>query len=220
MVTLATVCGCVWLGTMHPAAHGSSAAVTWNKEVSRIVFDKCASCHRPGGTSFSMLSFSDVQPRGNEIKAAVLSRRMPPWGAIRGFGSFRNDQSLSQEQIEILTRWVDGGIRRGNNPQSLPPLPRFTPEPAPPAPAVVVRDAMPLDQAILLDGVVPEHVIAGASARITAHLPNGRVEPLVWLHDYDDRYRHPFLFRRPIPLPQGTAIQGLPPGAALGLIAR
>jgi hypothetical protein len=128
--------------------------------------------------------------------------------------------SLSQEQIEILTRWVDGGIRRGNNPQSLPPLPRFTPEPAPPAPAVVVRDAMPLDQAILLDGVVPEHVIAGASARITAHLPNGRVEPLVWLHDYDDRYRHPFLFRRPIPLPQGTAIQGLPPGAALGLIAR
>ena len=101
-------------------AHGSCDAVTWNREVSRIVFEKCASCHRPGGTAFSMLTYLDVQPRANEIKDAVLSRRMPPWGAVKGFGSFRNDQSLSQEQIELVTRWVDGGIRRGNNPQMLP----------------------------------------------------------------------------------------------------
>jgi hypothetical protein len=28
---------------------------------------------------------------------------MPPWGAVKGFGQFRNDQSFSQEQIELIT---------------------------------------------------------------------------------------------------------------------
>ena len=28
-------------------AHGTGAAVTWKREISRIVYEKCASCHRP-----------------------------------------------------------------------------------------------------------------------------------------------------------------------------
>ena len=140
VVFVGLVCLLVCLSVTHGGAHGSATAVTWNREVSRIVFEKCASCHNPNGTAFSMLTYLDVQPRANEIKDAVLSRRMPPWGAIKGFGTFRNDQSLSQEQIEILTRWVDGGIRRGNNPQMLPKPPDLTPKPVVPLePTVVVR---------------------------------------------------------------------------------
>ena len=221
VVFVGLVCLLVCLSVTHGGAHGSATAVTWNREVSRIVFEKCASCHNPNGTAFSMLTYLDVQPRANEIKDAVLSRRMPPWGAIKGFGTFRNDQSLSQEQIEILTRWVDGGIRRGNNPQMLPKPPDLTPKPVVPLePAVVVRGTTRLSRALLLDGVIPEDVPAGGSVRVTAMLPNGRVEPLVWLHGYADRYRHPFLFRRPIMLPEGTTIRGLPAEAALGLISR
>ncbi len=74
----------------------------------------------PRRTSFSLMTYLDAQPRANAIKDAVLSRRMPPWGAVKGFGHFRNDQSLTQEQIELITKWVDGGIRRGNNPRLLP----------------------------------------------------------------------------------------------------
>ena len=73
-----------------------------------------------------VLAGGQAQPRGNEIKDAVLARRMPPWGAVKGFGNFRNDQSLMQEQIELFARWVDGGIRRGNNPRQLPKVPTFT----------------------------------------------------------------------------------------------
>ena len=90
--------------------HGTGA-VTWNREISRVVFDKCGSCHRPDGTAFSLMTYADAQPRANEIKDAVLARRMPPWGGVKGFGQFRNDSSLSQEQIELITKWVDGGIR-------------------------------------------------------------------------------------------------------------
>ena len=78
----------------------------------------------------------DLMTLLREIKDAVLSRRMPPWGAVKGFGSFRNDQSLSQEQIELVTRWVDGGIRRGNNPQMLPAVPTPTPALGTPAPSM------------------------------------------------------------------------------------
>jgi mono/diheme cytochrome c family protein len=212
--------GLLGLGVARAGAHGSATAVTWNREMSRIVFDKCASCHRPGGTAFSMLTYPDVQPRANEIKDAVLSRRMPPWGAVKGFGSFRNDQSLSQEQIELVTRWVDGGIRRGNNPQMLPAVPTPTPALGTPAPSMTVLGTARLERALLLDGVVPEKVPPGGSMRVTAVLPNGRVEPLVWLDGYDERYRHPFLFRRPIMLPAGTTIRGVPSGAAIGLLAR
>jgi hypothetical protein len=59
---------------------------TWNREVSRLVFDKCASCHRPDGTAFSLMTYQDAQPRAVAIRDAVLARQMPPWGAVKGFG--------------------------------------------------------------------------------------------------------------------------------------
>ena len=112
------------------AAHDRGLSITWNREISRIVYDRCASCHRPGGSAFSLMTYVDAQPRTDAIKESVLSRRMPPWGAVKGFGNFRNDEGLTQEQIELITRWGDAGARRGNNPRMLPKLPTFeTPEP-------------------------------------------------------------------------------------------
>lgn len=211
-VTLAMVSGV--------GAHGPGDAITWNREISRLVYDKCASCHRPGGTAFSLMTFQDVQPRGTAIKEAVLSRRMPPWGAVKGFGSFRNDQSLSEEQIDLFRRWVDGGIRRGNNPRALPTTPTFSAAPTNVSlrNGVRVSGDFVLATSLRLDGVVPEQVPDGRSIRVVAERPDGHVEPLVWLYQYDDRSAHPFLFRSPITLPPGTIIRGVPVDAAISLI--
>ena len=201
-------------------AHGIGPTPTWNLEISRLVYDRCASCHRPGGTSFSLMTYSDAQPRGNEIKDAVLARRMPPWGAVKGFGNFRNDQSLMQEQIELFARWVDGGIRRGNNPRQLPKVPTFTTG-SPAAPiqhGIAVTGPTTLRQAVVLDGLMPQQVPAGRSMRIVAVLPGGTVEPLVWLHGYDSRFAHPFLFRKPLSLPPGTVLGGIPADAVITLL--
>jgi len=205
----------------HPSAHGFGSQITWNREISRIVYDRCASCHRPGGTAFSLMKYTDAQPRANEIKDAVLSRRMPPWGAVKGFGHFRNDQSLTQEQIELVTTWVDGGIRRGNNPQLLPKLPTFRPGERPAATDVLrVQGPFTLTRDITLDGLEPERVQPASSVRIVAVLPGGRVEPLVWLRDYKAAYSHPFLFREPVRLPAGTQIQGVPSDAVVLLVPK
>ena len=92
----------------------SKNPVTWNREMSRLVYDRCASCHREGGSAFSLMTYRDAQPRAIAIRDAVLSRQMPPWGAVKGFGDFRNDQGLTQEQVDTRSAamkcLLDAGI--------------------------------------------------------------------------------------------------------------
>src|SRR5215475_2620123 len=88
--------------------------VTWDREISRIFYSRCASCHREGGTAFSMTAYQETFPWRTAIKEEVLERRMPPWGAVKGFGDFRNDQALTPEQLELLTSWSQGGSPEGD----------------------------------------------------------------------------------------------------------
>jgi mono/diheme cytochrome c family protein len=204
-------------------AHDFGVSITWNREISRLMFDRCASCHRDGGTSFSLMTYQEAQPRAVAIKDAVLSRRMPPWGAVKGFGQFRDDQGLTQEQVELISSWVEGGAQRGNNRRMLPEtptkfeLPRGAPV-RPPAGSLVAARDLTLDGAFVLDGLLPEHVSATASMKITAVRPDGTVAPLVWLYRYDERFRHVFRLRAPITLPRGTIIRGIQAPARIALL--
>ena len=211
-ITAVVIAGLVTAATLTTEGHDfSKNPVTWNREISRIVYDRCASCHREGGSAFSLMTYQEARPRAEAIGEAVLSRRMPPWGAVKGFGDFRNDQSLTQEQIELVAAWVDGYAPRGNNPNVLPEIPRFA-APVPfqvPPRSVRVTGPLKLRQAIVLDGVVADKVPTGRSPQVIAALPDGSITPLVWLYEYRDRYKHPFLLRKPIELPAGTVIKGV-----------
>ena len=209
-----------WASAISLSAHTmGSTPPTWNREISRLVFDRCASCHRPGGTSFSLLEYRDAQPRAVAIRDAVLSRRMPPWGAVKGFGTFRNDEALTQEQIELVTNWVSSDTPRGDR-RVVPKPPSFTDSPAVtvPSSAIRVSGETTLDRAVALDGLLPEQVTPNQSLRIMAVLPDHRVQPLVWLHGYDDRLPHAFLFRSVVHLPAGTVIHGIPKEVVVSLI--
>ena len=207
---------------VHARAHDvSTTTITWNREISRSFYERCISCHLPEGTSFSLMTYPDVQPRAVEIRDAVLSRRMPPWGAVKGFGDFRNDQALTAEQIELITDWVQDDTPKGNNSRMLPPMPKFGPSETvttAPAGAVRVGDTITLKSSMRLDGLLPERATGGA--RIVAVRPDGTVEPLLWLYGYSDKYRHAFLLRKPLALPAGTIIRGVkPPDSVLLLPA-
>jgi hypothetical protein len=188
--------------------------------MSRIVYERCASCHRPGGTAFSLITYQDAQPRATAIKDAVRSRRMPPWGAVKGFGNFRNDQGLTQEQISLVTDWVEGGTARGNNPNALPPTPTFEPPVRfkVPSAAIAVTEGMALVRDVTIEGLYPAHVPKATSMQIVAALPNGSVEPLVWLYEYQDSFPHVFEFRKPLQLPAGSVIRGVGSDARVLLI--
>jgi hypothetical protein len=72
----------------------------------------------------SLITFRDVRPWAAAIKDRVSTRVMPPWHADRRYGTFRNDLSLPQREIDTIVRWVDGGAREGNA-ADLPKLPDF-----------------------------------------------------------------------------------------------
>src|SRR5437867_4811410 len=139
-------------------AHNVGNAITWNREISRIIYQRCASCHHLGGTAFSLMKYQDVQPRAVDIKEAVLSRRMPPWGAVKGFGDFRNDQGLSQAELELITDWVDSDTPKGNNPNTLPKEPKFDRPSAfkIPRSAITISGDLTLNRGLTLDGLFPE----------------------------------------------------------------
>jgi hypothetical protein len=196
-----------------------TTAITWNREISRITFERCASCHREGGMAFSLTTYAEARPWAVAIKEDVLARRMPPWGGVKGFGEFRNDQALTAEQIEMITDWVDGGMPEGN-PTELPPLPQVSNpfEDVEPSGGLPVSGDFTLKQGFTLDGIWPQKVPENASFQIFADLPDGRVEPLLWLYEYKNQYAHSFLFRTPVELPVGSVIRGVPDDSVVVLL--
>jgi hypothetical protein len=91
------------------------SSVTFNKDVLPILQDKCQICHRPGQVApMSLLTYTDARPWAKAIKAAVASRKMPPWNADPAYGHFLNDRSLNQSQIDALVAWADSGAPEGD----------------------------------------------------------------------------------------------------------
>jgi hypothetical protein len=199
--------------------------ITWSREISRIVFKHCASCHHPDGKAFSLLTYNEARPWAVAIKEEILTRRMPPWGAIKGFADFRNDQSLTPEQMELIVSWADGGVPEGED-KDLPPKLKDGENAFPSDPskavlktAVTVSGEFKLTRALTIDGVWPKTVVDHTTSQIVAETPDGDLRPLVWLSDYRPRTGHEFLYRTPVKLPAGTVIHGVPADAAVMLLA-
>jgi hypothetical protein len=91
-----------------------AAGVTFNGDVLPILERKCQSCHRPGEIApMPFLTYETARPWAKAIKAAVLTRKMPPWPADPRFGHFLNDPCLTQEEIATLVAWADNGAPEG-----------------------------------------------------------------------------------------------------------
>lgn len=99
--------------------------VTFSKDVAPIFNKNCAECHRPGEAApFSTLTYKDVRPWAKSIREKVVSKEMPPWHADPHVGQWANDRRLSQQDINTIAAWVDGGAKEGN-PKDLPPTPKY-----------------------------------------------------------------------------------------------
>lgn len=112
------VAGCLISRLRHAAARGE---ITWSKQVSRIVQEKCQSCHHENTAApFSLMTYTDALNWGAMMKEVVLQRRMPPWHADPRFGDFREERRLTQEEIDTVVAWIADGTPEGN-PADLPP---------------------------------------------------------------------------------------------------
>ncbi len=97
------------------AADVSTPPVTFNKDVLPVLQKNCQTCHRPGEIApMPFLTYAGTRPWARAIKAAVVSKKMPPWFADPKYGHFANDRSLSQSEIDTLATWADAGAPEGD----------------------------------------------------------------------------------------------------------
>src|SRR5690348_12127388 len=94
------------------AADTPGKQVTFTKDVAPIFQSKCQECHQPNSIApMSLITYQDARPWARSIKERVATRQMPPWHIDKSVGvqKFKNDMSLSDEQIETIVKWVDAG---------------------------------------------------------------------------------------------------------------
>jgi hypothetical protein len=118
-VCLLAAVGCLAADVSSSAA----ASGTFNRDVLPILQKNCQTCHRPGQIApMSFLSYDSVRPWAKAIKAAVITRKMPPWFADPRYGHFSNDRGLKQNDIDTIVAWVDGGAKEGDPKDAPPPV--------------------------------------------------------------------------------------------------
>ena len=65
----------------------------------------------------SLVTFQESRPWVRSIRERVITRQMPPWHIDRtvGISKFKNDRSLTQEEIATIVAWIDGGSPMGDS---------------------------------------------------------------------------------------------------------
>src|ERR1700678_2187983 len=116
---------CLSAAIVWPGARAAEPP-TFAHDIAPIVYEKCASCHHPGGVApFSLLTYDDVKKRAAQIAAATRSGFMPPWLPQEGHGDFAGDLRLTSGQIAAIAAWASAGAPEGAAAE-IPQPPSFT----------------------------------------------------------------------------------------------
>ena len=120
------------LATPFPASAGEAPDdPTFSRDIAPILQRSCQKCHRPNSLApMSLISYEEVRPWARAIKFRTGLRDkpgvMPPWYIEKNIGiqRFKDDWSLSDDEIATIARWADNGAPRGD-PADMPEPPPF-----------------------------------------------------------------------------------------------
>lgn len=102
---------------------------TFVDDIAPILHENCTSCHQPDEIApMALRTYREARPWARSIARAVENRDMPPWDADPGFGPWANDISLSDDEIEAITRWAGSGAPRGEGEEPVYEQPAETSE--------------------------------------------------------------------------------------------
>ena len=105
-----------------PVLAQSSSSPTYSRDVAPILQQNCQVCHREGAIApMALDTYEGVRRYSARIRDRVVSRQMPPWPMDKSVGiqEFKNDISLSEEEIQTIAEWVDAGAPMGD-PAEMP----------------------------------------------------------------------------------------------------
>lgn len=103
------------------AAQQSSAAPTFTRDIAPILQRSCENCHRADGVApMALTTYEEVRPWARAIKQRTgigpKAGVMPPWYVEKNIGiqRYKNDPSLSDEEIALIAKWADAGAPKGD----------------------------------------------------------------------------------------------------------
>lgn len=118
LIVVLILCGC---GNNNIPEH-----ITYSEHIAPIIYKNCVSCHRQGEAGgFNLLTYKDVTERAQLIKYVTTTRFMPPWPADATYSHFIDEKVLQDNEIEMISKWVDKGCAIGDSLR-IPPLQDFT----------------------------------------------------------------------------------------------
>ena len=111
------------------ANRSAHADISYTETIAPMLAENCVSCHREGGIGpWAMTDYNMVRGFAPMIREVVRTQRMPPWHADPHVGSFRNNRSLSDEQIRTLVHWIEAGAPKGEGEDLLAVMKRHWPQ--------------------------------------------------------------------------------------------
>lgn len=95
--------------------------ITFHRDIEPILQRSCQNCHRAGGVGpMPLVTYEQVAPFAGliEYKTGLRDRAgaMPPWYMEKDIGiqDYKNDPSLSDEEIAVISTWARSGAPKGN----------------------------------------------------------------------------------------------------------
>lgn len=102
---------------------GPVSRVTFSREIVRILQARCQTCHREGGIApFALETYADAFAHASAMAFMTSHRLMPPWHVDRACAPYKDDPSLTEQEIAAFTLWKDAGAPEGD--RAALPLPR------------------------------------------------------------------------------------------------
>ena len=102
--------------------------ITFTKDISPIIYNKCTSCHRAGESGpMNFTSYEEVAALSSMIKFVTENDYMPPWPPDPNYTthSLLDERFLTDEEKELISAWVDQGLIEGD-PELEAEMPIFT----------------------------------------------------------------------------------------------
>ncbi len=107
----------------------SAGQVTFHQDIEPILQRSCQHCHREGGVApMPLVTYEQVAPFAGliEYKTGLRDRAgaMPPWYVEKNIGiqHFKNDPSLSDDEIAAISTWARTGAAKGDPAAAPEPL--------------------------------------------------------------------------------------------------
>ena len=88
--------------------------VTFHEHIAPIIHKNCTPCHQPNKSApFNLITYQDVAKRAKFIGRVTQSRYMPPFPADKSFQTYLNERGLTEDEINTIKIWIDGGMLEG-----------------------------------------------------------------------------------------------------------